>query len=61
MMAPLTVVDNIVVHNLVRLLYGSFESGELQEEVVSSKMELTTQHGAIDGKTQTRPGGHKGT
>lgn len=30
-----------------------FESGELQEEVVSSILELTTEHGAISGKTQT--------
>lgn len=31
-----------------------FESGELQEEVVCRKFRLTTQHGAIEGKTQTR-------
>jgi len=31
-----------------------FESGELQEEVVCRKFRLTTQHGAIKGKTQTR-------
>jgi len=30
-----------------------FESGELQEQVVSSILELTTEHGAIAGKTQT--------
>ena len=36
-------------------LKNIFESGELVEEVVSSKMELTTQHGAIEEKTQTRP------
>ena len=29
-----------------------FKSGELDETVVSSKMELTTLHGAIKGKTQ---------
>jgi len=29
-----------------------FETGELMEEVVSSILEHTTQHGAIDGKTQ---------
>lgn len=33
-------------------LKNIFESGELNEDVVSSKMELTTQHGAIAGKTQ---------
>ena len=30
-----------------------FEEGELNKEVVISKMEITTQHGAIVGKTQT--------
>ncbi len=30
-----------------------FDSGELDEKVVSSKMELTTKHGAIIGKTQS--------
>ena len=28
--------------------------GELQEEVVCRKFRQTTQHGAIEGKTQTR-------
>ena len=27
-----------------------YESGELNEKVVVSKMEITTQHGAIEGK-----------
>ena len=31
-----------------------FDEGELEKEVVVSKMEITTQHGAIEGKTQTR-------
>jgi len=30
-----------------------FEEGELEKDVVVSKMEITTQHGAIEGKTQT--------
>ena len=30
-----------------------FEEGELERTVVISKMEITTQHGAIAGKTQT--------
>ncbi|MGC6174096.1 virulence RhuM family protein [Lacrimispora sp. 38-1] len=30
-----------------------FEEGELDEKVVVSKMEITTSHGAIPGKTQT--------
>lgn len=34
-------------------LKNIFESGELREEVVVSKMEITTQHGAIEGKTQS--------
>jgi hypothetical protein len=35
-------------------LKNIFEEGELAEEVVVSKMEITTPHGAIPGKTQTR-------
>ena len=35
-------------------LKNIFEEGELNEIVVVSKMEITTQHGAIEGKTQTR-------
>ena len=35
-------------------LKNIFEAGELEEKVVSSILEHTTQHGAIDGKTQTR-------
>lgn len=34
-------------------LKNIFESGELDEQVVVSILENTTQHGAIDGKTQT--------
>ena len=34
-------------------LKNIFADGELDEEVVVSKMEITTQHGAIEGKTQT--------
>ena len=33
-------------------LKNIFEDGELDEKVVVSKMEITTQHGAIAGKTQ---------
>ncbi len=32
-----------------------FKSGELDEKVVCSKLELTTQHGAIADKTQIKP------
>lgn len=35
-------------------LNNIFQTGELGEEVVISKMETTTQHGAIEGKTQTK-------
>lgn len=35
-------------------LNNIFESGELDKELVVSKMETTTQHGAIAGKTQTK-------
>lgn len=34
-------------------LKNIFAEGELEEELVVSKMETTTQHGAIEGKTQT--------
>jgi len=39
---------------ITKHLKNIFESGELQEEVVSSILEQTTQHGAIKGKTQTK-------
>ena len=35
-------------------LKNIFEDGELEEKVVVSKMEITTQHGAIAGKTQNK-------
>ena len=35
-------------------LRNIFDEGELDEDVVVSKMEITTLHGAIPGKTQTR-------
>lgn len=36
-------------------LKNIFEQGELNEDVVVSKMEITTPHGAIKGKTQVSP------
>jgi len=36
-------------------LKNIFESGELNEKVVVSILEITTQHGAIADKTQTKP------
>jgi hypothetical protein len=38
---------------ITKHLKNIFESGELQESVVSSILEQTTPHGAMDGKTQT--------
>ena len=35
-------------------LKNIFEEGELSKNVVVSKMEITTQHGAIEGKTQSK-------
>lgn len=35
-------------------LKNIFEEGELDEKVVISKMEITTPHGALPGKTQTK-------
>ncbi len=40
---------------ITKHLKNIFESGELQENLVSSILEHTTQHGAIAGKTQTKP------
>ena len=37
---------------ITKHLKNIFETGELNEEVVSSILEHTTQHGAIEGKTQ---------
>lgn len=36
-------------------LTNIFSEGELQEDMVTSILETTTQHGAIKGKTQTKP------
>lgn len=59
--------ENIwLTQNQIALLFGTqrpaitkhlknvFESGELEEKVVSSILEHTTEHGAIKGKTQTQ-------
>ncbi|MCK5809179.1 virulence RhuM family protein [bacterium] len=40
---------------ITKHLKNIFESGELDEKVVCSILELTTQHGAITNKTQTKP------
>jgi len=39
---------------ITKHLKNIFESGELEEEVVCSILELTTPHGAIEGKTQSQ-------
>ena len=39
---------------ITKHLKNIFESGELQENLVSSILEHTTKHGAIKGKTQTK-------
>lgn len=39
---------------ITKHLNNIFKSGELDEKVVSSILEHTTQHGAIKGKTQTK-------
>jgi len=39
---------------ITKHLNNIFKSGELEEKVVSSILEHTTQHGAIKGKTQTK-------
>lgn len=44
---------NIDRTGISRHINNIFETGELVEEVVSAKFAHTTQHGAIEGKTQT--------
>lgn len=39
--------------SISRHLKNIFESGELDEKVVVAKIETTTPHGAMEGKTQT--------
>ncbi|WP_042200856.1 RhuM family protein [Paenibacillus camerounensis] len=41
--------------SISRHLKNIFETGELVEKVVSAEIAHTTQHGAIEGKTQTKP------
>ena len=51
------IADLFGVHRpaISKHLKNIFESGELNEKVVCSILELTTQHGAIAGKMQTKP------
>lgn len=50
-MADLFGVDK---SSISKHLKNIFAEGELSEEVVVAKIATTTQHGALDGKTQTR-------
>jgi len=52
----MTVLFGVNTPAISKHLKNIFETGELEEEVVVSKMEITTQHGAMEGKTQTREG-----
>ena len=45
---------DVKVPAISKHLKNIFESGELDDKVVVSKMEITTQHGAIAGKQQTK-------
>ncbi len=45
---------NVGVPAISKHLKNIFESGELVENMVVSKMEITTEHGAIPNKTQTK-------
>ena len=44
---------DVKVPAISKHLKNIFAEGELEEEVVVSKMEITTPHGAMEGKTQT--------
>ena len=46
---------NVNVPAISKHLKNIFESGELDEKLVISILETTTQHGAVEGKTQTKP------
>lgn len=43
------------IPSISKHLKNIFEDGELEEKVVVSILETTTEHGAIAGKTQTKP------
>lgn len=42
------------IPGIAKHLQNIFESGELDEKVVISILEMTTPHGAVEGKTQTK-------
>ena len=45
---------DVSVSTISRHIKNIFEDGELEEKVVVAKNAITTEHGAIDGKTQTK-------
>ena len=45
---------DVQVPAISKHLKNIFEEGELDDKVVISKMEITTQHGAIEGKIQNQ-------
>ncbi|MBU7555032.1 virulence RhuM family protein [Pediococcus ethanolidurans] len=45
----------VSIATISRHLKDIFTSGELNEQVVVTKSVITTQHGAIEGKTQSKP------
>lgn len=45
---------NVNLSSISRHLKNIFEEGELNEEVVIAKIATTIQHGALEGKTQTK-------
>lgn len=49
----MTDLFGVGIPSISKHLANIFKSGELQKEVVISKMENTTQHGAMSGKEQT--------
>lgn len=48
----------VSVRTIIDHTQNIFNTGELLEEVVTRKIRVTTQHGAIEGKTQTRSVNH---
>lgn len=44
----------VSIPTISRHIKNIFEEGELEEKVVVTKIAITTEHGAIDGKTQTK-------
>lgn len=46
-------MKKIMEFAISKYLKNIFYEGELEAQVVVSKMEITTPHGEIDGKTQT--------